>query len=295
MRSIKMLLKKLVPGKLWRPLARLADRLVPRRVMYFGRSHYCPICRSRLRRFRDFSPAYRNAECPVCELHPRHRLLWLYFTDRLRLFETGRLSLLHFAPEKPFAEAFLRAPGIQYTSADLCSPAAMVKVDICKIPYPDAFFDAILCSHVLEHVSDDRAAMRELFRVLKPGGWAILQVPIDESREHTLEDPAIRTPEDREKFYRQYDHVRLYGRDYAERLRLVGFEVEIDWYVRTFSPDEVQRFGLDPAEGIYRCTKPGVVVAGPCEADAEAQTPATERRELTRADRRGVPADPVLR
>jgi len=256
MSSFKMLLKKLVPGRLRRPLARLADRVVPRRVMYFGRAHYCPICRARLRRFRDFTPTYRNVECPVCELHPRHRLLWLYLTHQLRLFETGRLSLLHFAPEKLFAEAFLRTPTIQYTSADLSSPVAMVKVDICRIPYPDASFDAILCSHVLEHVDDDSTAMRELFRVLKPGGWAILQVPIDESREQTLEDPAIQTPEDREKFYWQHDHVRLYGRDYPERLRQAGFEVEIDWYVRTFAPEEVRRLGLDPTEGIYRCTKP---------------------------------------
>jgi hypothetical protein len=98
--------------------------------------------------------------------------------------------------------------------------------------------------------------MRELFRVLKPGGWAILQVPIDERREHTLEDPAIRTPEDRQKAYGQHDHVRLYGRDYPDRLRAVGFEVEIDWYVRTFAPAEVRRLGLDPAEGLFRCTKP---------------------------------------
>jgi ubiquinone/menaquinone biosynthesis C-methylase UbiE len=127
---------------------------------------------------------------------------------------------------------------------------------LTAIQYPDNSFDAIYCSHVLEHIPDDRAAMRELFRVLKPGGWAILQVPLDSTRETTYEDPSITSFEARERAYWQADHVRLYGRDYTAKLESTGFRVRVDWFVKTFTEGQIHRFGLDKSEGIHWCEKP---------------------------------------
>jgi SAM-dependent methyltransferase len=181
--------------------------------------------------------------------------LWLYLKERTPLL-TEPLSLLHIAPETFLGRTLRALPNIDYLSGDLESPAAMVKMDITDIQYPDASFDVILCNHVLEHVPADRQAMRELYRVLKPGGWAILQVPIDESRAETLEDPTIVTPEARQQYYGQYDHVRLYGRDYAERLSEVGFRVERDVFCQQLPSGQIGRFALQTDEAIYRCWRP---------------------------------------
>ena len=253
---VRNALKLLLPPGVHRALRRLLNLPVVRRIRYFGFAHYCPICRARVRSFLDFSVAYRHVVCPVCGLHPRHRLMWLYFTRKLQLFGPTPVKLLHIAPEKPFRDAFAKSPNIAYLSADLTMPRGpMVRMDLTKIPASNDVFDAIYCSHVLEHIREDRAAMRELLRVLRPRGWAILQVPIDTNRDATLEDPAIQTPEDRGKHYWQFDHVRLYGNDYQARLEDVGFEVNVDWFVRTFTDADVRRLGLDRNEGIYFCTK----------------------------------------
>lgn len=142
---------------------------------------------------------------------------------------------------------------LDYISADLNSPMAMVKMDITNILYEDNSFDVILCSHVLEHVVDDRKAMRELFRVLKPGGWGILQVPI--LRDKTFEDPSIVSPEDRERIFGQKDHVRIYGRDYKDRLEEAGFTVKVDGYVRELGDDKIKKHGLSEDQDIYFCAK----------------------------------------
>jgi SAM-dependent methyltransferase len=145
-------------------------------------------------------------------------------------------------------------PNLRYTRADLDHPLAE-HVDITDIQFPDDSFDVIICNHVLEHVPDDRRAMREVYRVLAPGGWAILQVPIDRAMERTLEDPAIVAPEDRLRVYGDEDHRRLYGRDYVERLEDAGFEVRQDHFVSELSPTIIERCGLDADELIFRCTK----------------------------------------
>src|SRR4051794_27384302 len=168
-----------------------------------------------------------DAICPRCGAQERPRALWLYVERRPDLLPRPQ-RLLHFAPELIFRRRFEQAPGLEYLTADLDSPDAMVHFDITSIPYPDDSFDAIVCSHVLEHVEDDRAAMRELLRVLRPDGFAILLVPLDLSRDETYEDAAVTAPEARAREFWQHDHVRLYGRDFRRRLEEEGFHVQVD-------------------------------------------------------------------
>ena len=128
-------------------------------------------------------------------------------------------------------------------------------MDITNIAYEDNCFDVILCNHVLEDIPNDKKAMQELFRVLKPGGWAIIQVPIDLNREQTFEDPSIVLAEEKERLFGQYDHVRLYGKDYKNKLEVIGFKVKVDGYVRTLGKEIIKKHGLKETEDIYFCTK----------------------------------------
>jgi SAM-dependent methyltransferase len=163
--------------------------------------------------------------------------------------------MLHVAPEWYLEKYFRQYDHIEYLSCDLYSPRAMMRADIMDLKFPDASFDVLLCSHVLEHVNDDRLAMGELFRVLKPGGWAILDVPVDWSRMETFEDWTAITPADRKRVFGQEDHVRIYGRSYPNLLHTAGFKVELDRY--EISSDEAARFGLRPGtDHIWMCRKP---------------------------------------
>jgi ubiquinone/menaquinone biosynthesis C-methylase UbiE len=165
---------------------------------------------------------------------------------------------LHFAPEEVFYKKFKRMPNLNYIAADslisfidgLCNRPD-VAMDICDIRFPDESFDVVICNHVLEHVRNDGKAMREIYRVLRYGGWAILQVPIRKDQEKTLEDPNIVTDADRFRFYGSPDHVRFYGKDYKNKLESVGFKVNIDSYVQSIPPYLVQRYRLDKNEDIY--------------------------------------------
>jgi len=186
----------------------------------------------------------------------RHRLAWLFFTRKTGLLNSRSSKFLHIAAE-PCFEPLLRAQlGDGYLTADLFDPKAMIRMDICDIQYPDEAFDFIYCSHVLEHVPDDRTAMAEFFRVLKTGGWAVLNVPI--TSEVTYEDPSITDPEERLKAFGQKDHVRRYGLDYGDRLRAAGFTVRVFTADSVANEEEVIRMGL-PTSGssseIYYCTK----------------------------------------
>ena len=184
----------------------------------------------------------------------RHRLIWLYLKNKTDFF-TSTKRVLHIAPEFCFIKPFKKLKNLDYITADLISPWADVKLDVQNIPFPDSNFDVVICNHVLEHVDDDRKAMQELLRVMKPGGFGIFQVPLDNSIEKTLEDKSINTPELREKYYKQRDHLRLYGKDYAKRLREVGFEVTEDDYVHTLSSELVERYALPKDEILYICRK----------------------------------------
>jgi SAM-dependent methyltransferase len=231
---------------------------------YRGNKVLCPICNSQFNEFAVFGVDKRkNARCPNCGALERHRLLWKYLKEKTDLFNTEKkIRLLHFAPEKVFYDLFSANQNFEYCPCDL-SPKrydyagknTVTAVDIIKIPFEENYFDVVLCNHVLEHIPNDLLAMSELYRVIKKGGWAILQVPIDYSRNITYEDFSITTAKGREKAFGQNDHVRWYGRDYKDRLAKVGFSVLEDDFVKSFSPQDINKFGLIESELIYFCQK----------------------------------------
>ncbi len=186
----------------------------------------------------------------------RHRLFWLYLENETNFFTSKeKIKLLHFAPEQAFYKRFKKIKNLDYTTTDLNSPLADVKADICNLPFKDNEFDYIFCNHVLEHIPDDTKAMQELYRVLAPEGIGILQIPQELSREKTFEDDSITDPKERAKIFGQYDHVRIYGRDYFDKLRSIGFEVsEVD-YTKTLSETDVDKYRLAKGEIIPVCRK----------------------------------------
>jgi SAM-dependent methyltransferase len=222
---------------------RLARRL--RAALYRGSAHACPVCAGEFRRFRPTGrPRRQNAKCPGCGSRERDRFAVLLLRERadLQLPFPDRARILHIAPERGVADVLRGWPGVAYLSADVRPGRAMVVMDVTRIDRPDASFDGIWCSHVLEHVPDDRAAMAELRRVLAPGGWAVIGVPI--AAERTVEDPSVSSPAERARRFGQHDHVRRYGMDVVGRLEEAGFAVQI---VRTSDlarPDEAERFRL---------------------------------------------------
>ena len=225
------------------------------RAFFFrGDAVRCPCCGGRFSRFAGVGKNSRAAACPRCDSRERQRLLYLYLRDQTSLF-TDRLRVLHVAPEACLQPTLKKLGNLDYVSADLSSGSAMVCMDITDIQFPDNSFDAILCSHVLEHVRDDGRAMRELRRILKPGGWALLQVPVDGSRERTFEDPRVTDPAERERLFGQWDHVRTYGRDYPRRLADAGFDVQVVPYAADLGPDVVRVCGLDADENVHVCRK----------------------------------------
>ena len=162
-------------------------------------------------------------------------------------------NLLHIAPETEFANRFKNIKGLKYFSADLASSHAMIKMDITQMSWHHAVFDIICCSHVLEHIPDDRKAMKEIFRVLKPNGWAMIQVPLANGR--TIEDPTITNPVDRERLFGQSDHVRLYGTDIKSRLESVGFKVELVYGHQLMKPQDCEKMATPSNKPIFHCWK----------------------------------------
>jgi SAM-dependent methyltransferase len=211
------------------------------------------------RSFRSFLPygygkQRHNVLSPGTLSLERHRLLWLYLKNETDFF-TAPKKVLHFAPEQAFYKRFRHQKNLDYTTTDLFSPLADVKADICNLPFPDNSYDLILCNHVLEHIPDDTKAMQELYRVLKPGGTGIFQIPQDLSRETTFEDDSITDQKKRAEIFGQYDHVRVYGRDYFDKLRSIGFTVEEVDYTRKMPAGLVEKYCLASGEIIPVCHK----------------------------------------
>ncbi|MDX5346046.1 MAG: methyltransferase domain-containing protein, partial [Hymenobacteraceae bacterium] len=195
-----------------------------------------------------------NALCPSCHTMERHRQLWLYLERQTNIF-TKPMSLLHFAPEPILQKRLKKVPMLEYISADLYSPLAMEQVDIMAMPYPDQRFDVILCSHVLAHVPDDRLGMEEMRRVLKTGGYAIIQSRINELQDKTIEAPEGATEAERYKLLGQADRFRNYGLDHTERLESAGFKVKTVDIRQYLKPEEVKLYGIDTNELLYICQK----------------------------------------
>ena len=225
--------------------------------------------------FKSFLPygygAQRNNVLSPSTLSlERHRLLWLYLRNETDFFQpelvsgssesqTGRIILrdtepslvlrvLHFAPEQAFYKRFRKMNNLEYVTTDLNSPLADVKADICNLPFEDDSFDLILCNHVLEHIPDDTKAMQELYRVLRNGGMGIFQIPQDLNRETTFEDDTITDKKERAKIFGQYDHVRIYGIDYFDKLRSIGFKVKEVDYTATLSDNDIEKYCLAKGE-----------------------------------------------
>jgi SAM-dependent methyltransferase len=226
-------------------------------VFYAGSDVQCPICKSHYKKFLPYGRINPrpNALCPSCLSLERHRLIWLYL-ERDTDFFKKKLNVLHIAPEPCFMKRFEKQHGENYITADIESPLAKVKMDIHDIPFRENTFDAVLCNHVLEHVNDDIKAMSEICRVLKPGGWAIMQIPFfSPVPETTFEDAAITNPREREKIFGQNDHVRKYGKDYPKRIERAGLKAVEDQFVTRLSEEERKKFGLSKGEILYKGVK----------------------------------------
>jgi SAM-dependent methyltransferase len=212
------------------------------------------------RQYRKFLPYGRinsreNALCPGSLSLERHRLLWLYLNQKTDFF-VKKQRMLHIAPEQCFIDLFRKQANLDYTTADLFSPLADIKMDIHEIPFDENVFDVVFCNHVMEHVEDDHQCMKEVYRILKPGGFAIMQVPSNYDRDVTYEDKSITDPKEREKHFGQDDHLREYGRDYGMILQKAGFKVKEDHFLfdELKEADRI-RFALPEKEIIYYCTK----------------------------------------
>ena len=197
-----------------------------------------------------------NALSPSTLSLERHRLMWLFLRDETDFFTSKqKQKVLHIAPEQCFLDIFRNQNNLDYTTSDIKSPIADVKADICNLPFENNSYDIIFCNHVLEHIADDTRAMQELFRVLKPGGMGIFQIPQDLSRKKTFEDNTIVDKKERAKIFGQYDHVRIYGLDYFEKLRAIGFKVEEIDYTKKIEQKEMKRFCLMKNEILPVCYK----------------------------------------
>ncbi len=221
-----------------------------RRIQGFflkGNNVECPICGNKYKRFLSAGVVKRkNAVCPGCDSFERHRLLWLYV--QIKINTNKEIRLLHFAPEDSLKEKFSKLNNLKYVTTDLVEPGVNINSDIQNLPFKENIFDIVICSHVLEHITDDRKGMQEISRVLKKDGWGILQVPINENLETTYEDPSIKSPLERLKHFEQEDHLRIYGRDYYTKLEEIGFNVKQDNFVQTLPLEKIKRYGLRGSE-----------------------------------------------
>lgn len=255
MKKVFKYILKLFPRPL---LIRMSYWVRPLLAFVLKGNHYTdPIDGKSFRKFLPYGyeKPRENVLSPSTLSLERHRLLWLYLSRETDFFSKA-YKVLHFAPEQAFYQRFRKLQNLNYTTTDLNSPLADVKADICELPFADNSFDIILCNHVLEHIPDDKKAMSELFRVMKSGGWGIFQIPQDLDREVTFEDNSITDKKKRAEIFGQYDHVRIYGRDYFQKLSEAGFKVEPVPYASEMSEEDVERFRLAKNEIVPLVHKP---------------------------------------
>ncbi|WP_400076893.1 class I SAM-dependent methyltransferase [Winogradskyella sp. R77965] len=242
---------KIILNVIPRPLLIRLSYLVRPILAFFlkGETYTDPIDNKSFTKFLPYGYGQQrnNVLSPSTLSLERHRLLWLYLKNETDFF-TAKKRVLHFAPEQCFLNRFRELNNLDYTTTDLLSPIADVKADICNLPFEDNSYDVILCNHVLEHIPDDTKAMQELYRVMKPGGYGIFQIPQDLNRDITFEDDSITDKAERAKIFGQYDHVRIYGRDYFDKLRSIGFKVEEIHYTSQLPDSEIDKYRLAKGE-----------------------------------------------
>ncbi len=227
-------------------------------ILYRGNKVKCPVCGNTFSKFLSYGSdvAHRkNVLCPHDLTLERHRLMWLFLQSKTNFFTSDKLDLLHIAPEQCFLPLFKKQKNLNYLTGDLESPIADIHFDLHDIPLEENRFDVVFCNHVMEHVQDPIQCMSELYRVMKPNGWAIMQVPQDHERENTYEDASITSPEEREKHFWQKDHLRLFGKDYPNWLEKAGFEVEQFPVTDLFNSDEIDQYRLQKSEILYLAKK----------------------------------------
>lgn len=249
-------LLRTIPRPILIKLSLIFSKIAP--LIYYGNKYEDPISGKTYRKFLPYGYGGRakrnNVLCPGSLSLERHRLLWLYLKEKTDFFAKQH-KMLHIAPEQCFYKLFKAQKNLDYTTGDYNSPIADIHFDLHNAPFKDNTFDVIFCNHVLEHVNDANQCMRELYRIMKPGGWGVFQVPLDTNRTTTLEDDSIVTEEDREKHYWQKDHLRLFGLDYKDKLSAAGFNVTVDDFVNSIKPELVERYRLPAGEMIYLCKK----------------------------------------
>lgn len=272
---MQLKIKRLIPFWLGKKIRGTYQKVLG--IIYKGKNYHCPYCHHTFKKmlpdgeqlnviskYQIIGGGYReNCTCPRCYSKDRDRLIHLYLEKRTSVFTIPH-RVLHIAPEAWLKELFQSLKHIHYTngvkdaeSMGYYYDRRTRDLDITDLEMKDNFYDIVVCNHVMEHIPNDIKAMKEIFRVLKPGGWAILQVPYSPVLEKTFEDDSIVAPDQRAEFFGQFDHVRIYGKDYIQRLELAGYKVEL------FNPkneiwgqEYITKYALNPKEDLFIAHKP---------------------------------------
>jgi SAM-dependent methyltransferase len=240
-------LRRIRDNQALRRVAARIDRRLPWHLLYRGDRLQCPCCGGHFRAFRPRS-GRPDARCPRCNSYERHRVLWLWLRDSAGILD-AQLDVLHIAPETFFESRLREQPNLSYTGGDLFPIGDQVRVDLNDIQFSDGSFDVVICNHVLDEIPDDRRAIAEIHRVLRPGGRLITQTPVEPGRETTFEDPTL-SAEERRRVFHTADDVRIYGRDFLDRLAEPGFDVTVIDYVAELDEATVKRYALAEEGGL---------------------------------------------